>query len=155
MPYIQSQQFGEIEYSESAVFHFPSGLPGFDAARDFVFLQQPNTHPLMFMHSLTDASLSFILLPILALDPDYRLELSAEDSAVLQLPADTAPRIGTDVLCAAVVCAGSDQGGPSANLLAPIVLNLRERIGMQVIQSESGYSHRHPIFAPEEVLVCS
>jgi flagellar assembly factor FliW len=56
-----------------------------------------------------------------------------------------------------VVCAGSEAGGPSANLLAPIVLNLRDRIGMQVIQSESGYSHRYPIFAaaPEEILVCS
>jgi len=156
---IQTRCFGEASYSQDAVFEFPHGLPGFEDERLFVFLSQPATHPLMFMQSLAHASVCFILLPILAVDPNYRLSIPPEDLEVLRLPAGGQPRIGTDVLCAAMVStAGDDRPHPTVNLLSPIVLNLRERIGIQTIQTLSGYSHRHPLLAlnpqPEPAL-CS
>ena len=156
MPLLHTSNFGDIEYAASAVFHFPSGLPGFETERQFVFIEQPNTDPLMFMHSLSRADLCFIVLPILVADPHYRLSLAPEDRAELRLPGDLEPRIGEDILCGALVCAASGEGGgPTANLLAPIVVNLKEGIGMQVIQTESGYSHQHPLFAQEELAPCS
>jgi flagellar assembly factor FliW len=90
----------------------------------------------------------FILLPILAVDPNYRLSIPPEDLKVLRLPTGGQPRIGTDVLCAAMVStAGDNRPHPTVNLLSPIVLNLRERIGIQTIQTLSGYPHRHPLLA--------
>jgi flagellar assembly factor FliW len=137
-----------MSYSQDAVFEFPNGLPGFEDERLFVFLSQPATHPLMFMQSLAQASVCFILLPILAVDPNYQLSLSPEDLGALHLPPERQPRIGAEVLCAAMVCTpGPYRPQPTVNLLSPIVLNLRERIGMQAIQTLSGYSHRHPLLA--------
>jgi flagellar assembly factor FliW len=46
------------------------------------------------------------------------------------------------------------EGAPAVNLLAPIVVNLKKGVGFQVIQAQSEYSHRHPLFAQEEILQC-
>ena len=161
MPVLHTAPFGDIEYTPDAVFHFPSGLPGFEAEKDFVFIKQPNTEPLMFLQSLSHPAVGFIVLPILVADPQYRLCLDAEQLSELHLPAGRQPRIGTDVLCGTLVCGGDEEnGGPTANLLAPIVVNLQERIGMQAIQNQSGYSHQHPlfrqeVFRPEDLAPCS
>jgi len=36
---------------------------------------------------------------------------------------------------------------PTANLLAPVVVNLKTRRGLQAIQVDSSYSHQHPVLA--------
>ena len=155
MPRLQTSCFGEMEYSSESVFHFPSGLPGFEGEQSFVFLEQPHTAPLLFMHSLSNSELCFILLPILVADPQYRLVLASEDMAELGLREGCEPRIGEDILCGALVCAGTEESPATVNLLAPIVVNLKAKIGLQVIQTQSGYSHRHPLFAQEELAPCS
>ena len=150
---IQTKYFGAIECGTESVYHFASGLPGFEEERDFAFLSRPDSHPILFMQSLANVDLCFLLLPILAVEPQYKLSLSPEDLAELRLPDKADLKIGEDILCGALICAGDGQAPPTANLLAPIVLNLSERIGMQVIQSQSGYSHRHPLIA-EELAPC-
>jgi flagellar assembly factor FliW len=155
MPMLQTTCFGEIEYPSSAVFQFPAGLPGFEKERGFVFLERPGTAPLMFMHSLSNPELCFILLPILVADPHYRLSLTDEDLSELQLAPRPKPRIGHDILCGGLVSVGNEGRGPTVNLLAPIVLNLEKKVGLQVIQTQSGYSHRSPLNAQEELLPCS
>jgi len=155
MPQIHTECLGEIEYQESSVFHFPFGLPGFEDERAFLFLDRPGAEPLIFMQSLATPKLCFILLPILAVDPHYELFLEDETAARLGLP-DTGPRIGTDVLCAAIVCAARRPDDvPTANLLAPVVVNLKRQIGTQAIQPGARYSHCHPLFSQEEVATCS
>jgi flagellar assembly factor FliW len=108
----------------------------------------------MFMHSLSSPELSFILLPILVADPHYRLSLTEEDLAELRLPPGREPGIGNDILCGGLVSMAGEGPGPTVNLLAPIVLNLKKRLGLQVMQTQSGYSHRYPLFAQEELLQC-
>jgi len=49
--------------------------------------------------------------------------------------------IGSDVLCLAIITTGDGQP-PTANLLAPIVMNLRTNVAVQAIQTETGYSHQ-------------
>src|ERR1035441_2606519 len=140
MPRIHTKCFGQVEYSPDAVFAFPNGMPGFEAEHAFVFLERSAAHPLMFMQSVSSANLCFIVLPVLAADPKYKLRLAGEDMAALGIPAGKQPRIGKDVLCAVLVCAaGEERPNPTINLLAPIVVDLKRRIGIQAIQTQSGY----------------
>jgi flagellar assembly factor FliW len=46
------------------------------------------------------------------------------------------------------------EGGPTANLLAPLVINMRNLKAVQAVAAESGYSHQH-VLLPEEAPVCS
>ena len=156
MPRIHTKYFGPADYQPDSVFQFPAGLPGFEAERFFVFLDRADTHPLLFMQSVSDPNLCFVLLPILAADPHYRLSLEGDERAALLLAPDREPEIGKDILCAAIVCAADESRPiPTVNLLAPVVLNLRQRVGMQVVQAESGYSHQHPLFPREDLTPCS
>src|SRR5947199_175302 len=76
MPTAQTSNFGVITYNPDAAIEFPRGLPGFDDRRRFVVLQFPDTAPLTFLQSLDASELCFISMPVLAVDPDYRLEVS-------------------------------------------------------------------------------
>jgi flagellar assembly factor FliW len=156
MPQIRTAYFGELDYTDGTVFQFPHELPGFEQERCFLFLQQPHTEPLLFLQSLGNPRLCFILLPILVLDSNYAVNLETEDLATLRLNPARQPVIGEDILCAAIVRpGGADDGEPTANLMAPVVVNLKEQIGMQVIQADSPYSYRHPIPVGKEVAPCS
>lgn len=159
MPRVSTKCFGKVDYAAEAVFEFPYGIPGFEEETAFLFLERPGAHPLLFMQSIARPELCFILLPILSADPHYKLHLSDEDLAALRLPAGRQPLIGRDVLCAALVCAAGDgRPQPTLNLLAPILVNFNDRIGIQVIQTQSGYSHRYPLIPAErqmEMGLCS
>ena len=154
MPRTETKFFGPVDYQTDSVFHFPSGLPGFEDHRDFVFLHVPQSEPLMFLQSLSNRNLCFVLLPIFVVDPHYRLNLTSEELFELDLPAGREPLIGEDILCATLICVAQGEV-PTANLMAPVVVNLRRHIGIQVIHGDSGYSHRHPLLREEAALSCS
>jgi flagellar assembly factor FliW len=108
--------------------------------------------PLIFLQSVEDPGLCFITLPVLAVDPQYHLRVSSEDLGHLGMPAARQPQIGKDVLCLAVL--SIRESGPTANLLAPVVINLRNRKAVQAVAPESDYSHQH-VLQPQEAAVCS
>jgi flagellar assembly factor FliW len=150
---IPTKFFGDRECDADSIYTFPAGLPGFEDQHSFCFLTMPGSEPLLFMQSTTTQNLCFVMLPILVVDPDYNTALTEEELATLELPADRTPKIGREILCAALVC--SEAGTrPSVNLMAPIVVNLKTKTGLQVIHGESGYSHRHPLRLQEDLVAC-
>jgi flagellar assembly factor FliW len=152
MPIIETQYFGKISFEPASALEFPRGLPGFESRRSFVAVTFPASEPLIYLQSLEDPGLCFITMPLLAVDPRYRLSVSKEDLGVLGLPVALQPRVGEDVLCLTVLSMREE--GPTANLLAPIVVNLRNRRGVQAIAPEGGYSHQYELM-PAEAPVCS
>jgi flagellar assembly factor FliW len=154
MPRLASQYFGELDYSAADAIQFPEGIPAFEDQTGFVFLDQPQTHPLVFMQSLGNPGLCFITVPVFVADPGYRLDLGPEDLVALDLAPGLAPQIGSDILCLALVTV-SEGADPTVNLASPIVLNLRNRKGIQVILPASGYSLRQPLLAWEGLVPCS
>jgi flagellar assembly factor FliW len=152
MPIFNTEYFGPVEYSDDTVLEFPRGLPGFDERRKFLAIQQTDTAPLLFLQSLEDARLCFPTLPILAVDPTYRLQVCDEDLDAIGFPVRHQPGIGVDTMCLTVV--SIRESGPTANLLAPIVVNLGLRKAVQAVAVDSEYSHQHALLA-EEAPVCS
>jgi flagellar assembly factor FliW len=152
MPEMETKSFGKISFERDAELEFPSGLPGFEERRRFVAVRFEETDPLVYLQSLEDADLCFITMPTLAVDPGYKLKVSGEDLEQLGLPATRQPRIGEDVLCLTVL--SIRESGPTANLLAPIVVNLGNRRAVQAIAPESDYSHQFALM-PDEASVCS
>ena len=154
MPRLVSKYFGELDYSTEAAFQFPEGIPAFEDQTTFVFIEQPQTHPLVFMQSLVNPGLCFITVPVRVADPAYRPDLSPEDLALLDLPSEPPPQAGSDILCLALVTV-SKGADSTVNLASPIVLNLRNRKGVQAILTSPGYSLRQPLLAREELVPCS
>jgi flagellar assembly factor FliW len=140
---IETKYFGIAEYQESAIITFPLGLPGFENMTDFLCLEQPSLRPLAYLQSLSDPHTCFLTLPVRAIEPSYDLQVSDEEADVLKLGG--APlSIGRNIACLAILCTGPERMA-TANLVAPVVINISERIGLQVIQTHSEYDCAHPL----------
>ncbi len=151
MPETVTTNFGTISFAPESVFEFPNGLPGFEDRRKFLPVQNPGTAPILFLQSLEEPSLCFTTLPIWVVDPHYRVHITEQDLDVLELPRDRQPKIGDDVLCLTVL--SIRQTGTTANLLAPVVVNLKNYKAVQAVSPESGYTHHHLLF-PQEAVAC-
>ena len=149
---MQTKNFGEIAYEPESELEFPCGLPGFDNRKRFVAVHFVENDPLLYLQSLEDPALCFITMPILSVDPKYKLTVAGDDLSQLGLPSMRQPKIGEDVLCLTVVAVR--ETGPTANLLAPIVINLKNRRAVQAIAPDSDYSHQFEL-VPEEAAPCS
>lgn len=153
MPIFHTSRFGPVHYDETSVIHFPTGLPAFENERHFLALRDPATEPLLFLQSLTTASLAFLALAVQNITVDYHVELSDEDSETLGGP-------GTDADFEILALLTVSQGGEvSANLQAPVVIHRARRRAVQSIQFNPAYSTRHALGAAghpqEESSPCS
>lgn len=142
MPRVLTEQFGELEYSDDAALLFPRGLPGFEATRRFVLLEDAGMAPLVRLQSLEIGSLCFLALPVRSIDPGYETALSKEDREV----------VGRGETLELALLSAGENGSLSANLLAPIVIDLATRRGVQAVRDDLRYSHRHELC---EATVCS
>jgi flagellar assembly factor FliW len=44
--------------------------------------------------------------------------------------------------------------GPTANLLAPVIVNLKSLKAVQAVAQEGSYSHQHPLVTEEMAAAC-
>jgi flagellar assembly factor FliW len=151
MPNFETKHFGNIEFEDASVVAFPDGLPGFENRRRFLALHFQSSAPLVYLQSLEAGELCFVTLPVGAIDPDYQLRMSDEDAERIGLIRGRQPSIGSEVLCLAVL--SIREAGPTANLLAPVVVNLNNRFAVQAVAEASSYSHQH-VLAAEEAVTC-
>ena len=146
MPQAETVNFGSLEYDDHAVIEFPRGLPAFENERRFVIIEQDSTRPIVFLQSLSRPDLSFMALPANSVDPGYKLMPASEDLEDLGLASDREPCEGKDVVTLALVTVW-DNRDATANLMAPVVVNVTTRHAFQVVQPWSGYSHQHRLGA--------
>jgi flagellar assembly factor FliW len=140
---------GQIEHRDAMVITMPRGLFGFEGETRFLPIENPATRPIVFLQSLATPDLCFLALPVFVVDSQYRLTLSGDDLRCIDLPSGRQPVIGTHVLCLALVTVQAN-GPTTANLLAPVTINLRNLKGVQGISLDSGYSHQHVFLAAAE-----
>ncbi len=147
----QSKYLGELQYDEAeSVIEFPAGLPGFEEERSFLPVKLPHMEPLVLLQSLKRPDLCFMTLPVLSIDPAYRLEMTSADLKAIGFERDCNPKIGTDVMCLAILCTHENRAA-TANLLSPLVINLATRCAVQAIPIETKYSCHHELPLPEPV----
>ena len=120
------------------ILHFREGIPGFENLTRFTLLQDENLLPIVFLVALEEPRISFPVVPIQRIRPDYALRLSEEDRKALELSGESKP--GQDLLCLAILNLGEGAQPATANLFAPVVVNLQTWTAKQVIQFESSYS---------------
>jgi flagellar assembly factor FliW len=148
MQTIDTRHFGKLEYGAEAILSFPAGLYAFEDQTEFLLIEQAASAPMVFLQSIREPALSFMLVPVQVIDSAYRLALSEEDFQALGFSQGDAPQLGRDITSLVLLTVGPNHS-VTCNLLAPIVINPASRRGAQVIQFDSGYSHQHPLAALE------
>lgn len=137
---IQTSIWGDTEIKEEDIYTFSKGLPGFDYEHQFALIPWEGT-PFIYLQSLRESNLSFLLVNPFLFSPQYSFELPEADREELE--------IEEQVLVYAMVTIHSQASKSTMNLLAPVVLNPEKRTGKQVVLHQSGYETRCLIW-PEE-----
>lgn len=137
---VRTVQFGDLEVPEEKVLHFGDGMPGFSQIRKFAMLELENLKPFSYLQSLEDPPVAFLVVNPFLFCPSYAFELGEMDAASLQ-----AEKL-EDVSVFAVATVPGNPGDATINLMAPVLINEKMRLGRQVILLDSRYSVRHPIF---------
>jgi flagellar assembly factor FliW len=136
---IDLPRFGTCAYRDSEVLNFPWGLPGFGSLRNFIAVNLDGQEKFVWLQSLDDLSVALPTADPWQIFSDYSPQLPpyATSSLDIQRPEDFV------TLCVVVVSPGATE--MTMNLLAPIVVNLRTRVGRQVTLETGGYSVRAEI----------
>jgi flagellar assembly factor FliW len=137
---LETSRFGTLDLQEERVIRVPSGLYGFPDSKRFTLLEHKKGSPFVWFQSVDNGSLAFVLIDPLLVKPDYEVRISPEDMKELQL-ADAPDGIQT---LAIVNIASGEKVQLTVNLLSPIVINVKQKFGKQVILPDSRYSLRHP-----------
>lgn len=132
---VDSLQFGSFEAGPEKIVEFPQGLPGFEQCRRFTFVHEEGREPLVFtMQALDDPAVALSVTDPARFGLHYELTLSDEETALLKLeaPEDAA------VLVIVRRQEGTDGAAVGANLIAPLVVNVRQRRGLQQVLGRVG-----------------
>ncbi|MBC7230043.1 MAG: flagellar assembly protein FliW [Actinobacteria bacterium] len=138
----ESAKLGSIEYGEEQVISFVEGILGFPAYREFVLLEH-RQGPFMWLQSLEEPSLAFLVADPWNFFPDYAPEIPDEDVEALELEEP----YNFSVFCFVTVPERVEM--TSVNLKGPTVVNLNTRRAKQVVLLNPEYTTRHYLFPRE------
>ena len=143
---IQTSRFGELEVSEDTFLTFPSGIVGFPAIQQFVVLDVAEDSSYQWLQAIKEPDLALVIIDVHYLDPEFQAQVSDEGLAELDITQRD------PILILAVVTTPSGHlEQATANLRAPLVVNLRIRKGKQLILHES-IPLRFPLLHEAEVV---
>jgi flagellar assembly factor FliW len=129
------------EAATAPVVELVRPLLGFPAARRFTLTQLSEDGSLYALRSLEDDDLRFLLVPTVPFFPDYAPVV--DDTVVEELGIRTAD----DVLVLVLLTAGSSLASTTANLLAPVLVNVHTRQAVQVVLDDPTLPLHAPLVA--------
>lgn len=134
---VDSQVLGTIQVTSGDLMTVPAGLFGFPDAKRFALLPTPR-EGLFWLQSLDFSALAFLLVDPFPYFPDrYRIDLGSSELTKLGSPA------ASDLLVLSIVTMPTRRGEAcTANLQAPLLINLRDRHAFQSIRPDDGFSVR-------------
>lgn len=120
---------------------FEDGIPGFSHLQFFQLMQEEES-PFFLIQSTEEKDIGFWVVNPFSFFHDYRFTLSDVSKEALHLNEESPVAVFS-----IVTIRGNNQA--TVNLKAPIVINLANRMGRQVILQEDTYSIRQPLFAQQ------
>jgi len=135
-------RFGEIEVPENNIICFKSGLLGFPGLTRYVVLDTNPNSPFKWLQSLDLSELAFVVMNPLLVKPDYKVALQPYDVAELGIEENRQL-----LLLVMVTVANGDPPQMTANLRGPLLINLQNNRGKQLVLADEDYTTRHSLMS--------
>jgi flagellar assembly factor FliW len=130
---LETSRFGTIEIDPEEIITFTNPIIGFDSARRFTLLPSPDTTALSWLQSVEKGDLAFLLINPRQIVADYTVKLMAEELSELAVTSVDELQIFT------LLVVPADPTQIRTNLKAPVLINLKQRLGKQTILERSDY----------------
>ncbi len=143
---IQTERFGEIKVPKKEILFFPEGLLGFAEMKRYVFIEETAYAPFLWMQSLEDPHLCFVVVNPLEFLASYQIDVKPVEIQSLELNDLSQARI------LSIVVVREDPALITANLQGPLIINPATCQGKQVVLLTDRYHTRHYILQEAEQL---
>jgi len=138
---VSTDRFGELEIDEKKIITFADGIPAFETEHEFIILPYDEETPYYFMQSLSKPALAFLLTIPELFFPDYSAEI--DDATIEELQIKDPEKILVYTL---ITIPNGSVRYMTANLLAPIVVNIANMKAKQIVMDKSNYTTKHRLF---------
>ncbi|MDP4145954.1 MAG: flagellar assembly protein FliW [Bacillota bacterium] len=131
---------GTHEYKDEDIITFKKGIPGFEDLQKFIIFPLEENDVFNVLHSIEDEAIGLIVFSPFEIFNDYNVELKEDTLEDLKIEKEE------DVLILNTISLNSSVKKITTNLKAPIVVNIRQRLGEQIILEDEKYLIKHPLF---------
>jgi flagellar assembly factor FliW len=130
-----------IPVSDGNIFTFPDGVPAFEDYRQFVLYCNTDMQPFFFMKSIgLSPEVSFVCIDPFLVCPDYQVRVGPADLQALDL------QRGEDAFIFSFVTVRDDPSDITANLQGPVILNMKNSQGRQIISEGTKHDVRFRVW---------
>jgi len=136
---IETTRFGTIDTVEENIINMPFGMLGFPDKKRFLILQHKENSPFFWYQSVDDPTLAFVITSPLLFEPDY--EVDVEDTIEEMSWNGDSETKNLELYVVVNIPKGSPQK-MTANFIGPILINNKARQAIQMVISNSPYSHK-------------
>lgn len=139
---IATRYFGEIEIEEEKIIHFEDGIPGFDEYKDYTIIYdiEGEENPLFsWLQCVTEQGLAFPIVNPFRVRDDF--DPVVEDELLKQLGEFETEDLAVFLLATVP----ADVAKTTVNMKAPLIINTKNRKGVQIIVENEDYEIRHPL----------
>ena len=137
---IDTKYHGIKNYSKDDIIYFNKGIPGFENLKKFILFKVEDNDIFSVLHSIEDKNIGFVVISPFAFMKDYEFDLSDEKVQGLNI------KEPHDVLILCTVTINSNIKEVTSNFKAPIVINLKDKVGEQIILQDEDYDIKYPLF---------
>jgi flagellar assembly factor FliW len=130
-------RFGEIEVDKTNIIEMSRGILGFEGLKSFTIISQVEKEPFMWLQSVEDGSVAFIVINPQLIKSDYEPEINDIDAAELHLEKSA------DAMLLTMVTVRVNPFSVTVNLRAPIIVNKTLRIARQIVLENENYPIRY------------
>ncbi len=144
---IKTRGFGDLTVNEEDAINFTCGMYGFDEYTKYVILKDSPEDDIMYLQSIENTDLSFVLIDPYSIINRYDPNLNEEDLNELRVKTEAELKF----LVIAII--KEEIKDSVVNLKSPIAINPNTKIAKQVILQNS-YPLRYNILGEGEGLKC-
>jgi len=136
---IDTTRFGRIRIKESELIEMKGHILGFERHKRFVLLTVDDNPPLMWLQSVDDSAIAFVVVNPRIVEPDYAPAIFDGDLGLLEI------RRTEEIALLAIVTVRSAPIRATANLRAPILINAEKRWATQTVLDDPDYPIQYDI----------
>ena len=136
---IQTAHFGKVEVEDGRILIFKKGLPGLEGYNKFVLLSSHESRPVSWLQAAGEKIISLPVTDPFKIFPDYSFDISQADIDELGI------ENVRDVFVLSVLVIPRNIRAMTINLSAPIIVNVRNNQGCQIILDDRKYRVRVPV----------
>jgi flagellar assembly factor FliW len=135
---VKSRFLGELQIDESSIINFDEGILGLEDLKEYCIVSIPEKEQFSLLQSIEDENISFVLIKPWDFFEHYEIDLKENHLKAMNIESSAQLAIYSII--------SFKKNDITANLLAPVVINVETNKGNQIVLHSQQYKTKHSIF---------